>query len=310
MDTLSHFGRPLLDLWQTLAGALPGEWAQWRFMQLALLAVLLAAPLFALIGTQVVGLRLAFFSDTLGHAALTGLALGVVAGLGSPLWAMLAWAVVQALLVTWVVRRSRAASDTVLGVFMALSVALGLALLSRPGHGGVQSYTGFLVGDVLSINARGLAALALALLVTLALAGRWFNALALAGLNESLARSRGVKVAVVQTGFAIVVAIAVTLNIQWIGLLLVNAWLILPAAAARLLARNLRQYVLWTLAFSLTAGAGGLVSSYYWETATGATIVLWAIGFFALALMLRPWVAAEKVLAARASDSPDAAPGS
>jgi zinc transport system permease protein len=255
-------------------------------MHLALLAVLLAAPLFALIGTQVIGLRLVFFSDTLGHAALAGLGIGMLAGLIHPWWAMLVWAVAIALLMTWVQRRSRAATDTVLGVFMAFSVALGIALLTRQGH--TKELLNYLIGDVLSINGPELLALALVLAVTLALALRWFNALTLTGLNASLAGSRGVRVAVVQTGFAILVAVAVTMVIPWIGLLLINAFLILPAATARMLARNMRQYLAWAVGLALASGIGGLISSYYWETATGATIVLWAVAFYALALLVHP----------------------
>ncbi len=279
MSFLSH-------LWHHLIGGLPWAWAQYPWIRKALLAVLLAAPLFALIGTQVVGLRLVFFSDTLGHAALAGLGIGVVAGLVHPWWAMLTWAVAIALLMTYVQRRSRAAMDTVLGVFMAFSVALGIALLSHNNQ--TKQLLNYLVGDVLSITAQGLAGLAVALVAAGLLALRWFNALALTGLNLSLAGSRGVRVAWVQAGFAVLVAIAVTMVIPWIGLLLINAFLVLPAAAARLLARNMGQYLAWAVCLALAAGVGGLISSYYWNTPTGATIVLWSVGFYASALIFHP----------------------
>jgi zinc transport system permease protein len=276
----------LSEFWQNLLNALPWAWTHYHYMQLALLAVLLAAPLFALIGTQVVGLRLVFFSDTLGHAALAGLGIGVVLRLFQPWWAMLGWAIAIALLMTWVQRRSRAATDTVLGVFMAFSVALGIMLLSRSGQ--ANRLLTYLVGDVLSITGSGLAGLAVVLLVAIALAWRWFNALALTGLNASLAGSRGVRVAWVQTGFALLVAVAVTMVIPWIGLLLINAFLVLPAAAARMLARDTRQYLAWATGLALLAGIGGLVASFYWDTPTGATIVLWAAAFYAVAFVVHP----------------------
>ena len=276
----------LAAFWQHLAGAFPWEWAHYPWMQKALLAVLLAAPFFALIGTQVVGQRLVFFSDTLGHAALAGLGIGVVAGLAKPWWAMLAWAVSIALVMTWVQRRSRAAMDTVLGVFMAFCVALGVALLS---HGGqTKQLLNYLVGDILAITGSGLAGLAFALLVTIVLALRWYNALALVGLNASLAGSRGVRVPIVQAAFAVLVAVAVTLVIPWIGLLLINAFLVLPAATARLLSRNTPRYLAWSIGLALASGIGGLVSSYYWDTPTGATIVLWASAFYIVALAWHP----------------------
>jgi len=281
----------LSEFWHGLIGALPWAWAHYGYMRLALLAVLLAAPLFALIGTQVVGLRLVFFSDTLGHAALAGLGIGVVARLAEPWWAMLVWAIVIALLMTWVQRRSRAAADTVLGVFMAFSVALGIMLLSRSGQS--NRLVTYLIGDVLGITGPGLAGLAIVLLVAIALSWRWFNALALTGLNASLAGSRGVRVAWVQTGFALLVAVAVTMVIPWIGLLLINAFLVLPAAAARLLARDTRQYLACATILALTAGIGGLISSFYWDTPTGATIVLWAAAFYAFAFIMHPHRASQ-----------------
>ncbi len=287
-----HF---LSEFWHSLIGALPWDWAHYGYMRLALLAVFLAAPLFALIGTQVVGLRLVFFSDTLGHAALAGLGIGVVARLAEPWWAMLAWAVAIALLMTWVQRRSRAAADTVLGVFMAFSVALGIMLLSRSGQS--NRLVTYLIGDVLGITGHGLAGLAVVLMVAIALAWRWFNALALTGLNASLAGSRGVRVAWVQTGFALLVAVAVTMVIPWIGLLLINAFLVLPAAAARMLARDTRQYLVWAASIALTAGVGGLISSFYWDTPTGATIVLWAAAFYALAFVIHPRRAGSSAVA-------------
>ncbi len=279
------------QFWHQLIGALPWEWAHYGFMRLALLAVLLAAPLFALIGTQVVSQRLVFFSDTLGHAALAGLGLGVVARLAEPWWAMLAWSMVIALLMTWVQRRSRASADTVLGVFMAFSVALGIVLLSRMGQS--NRLLSYLIGDILSITPSGVAGLAVVLLISLLLAWRWFNALALTGLNPSLAGSRGVRVAWVQAGFALLVAVAVTMVIPWIGLLLINAFLVLPAATARLLARDTRQYLVLAVLLAITAGLGGLISSYYWNAPASAAIVLWAAAFYIIAFGLHPRRAAS-----------------
>ncbi len=282
-----NFGMHLLSqFWHHAIDSLPWAWAHFGYMRLALLAVLLAAPLFALIGTQVVGLRMVFFSDTLGHAALAGLGLGAVARLAEPWWAMLVWAIGIALVMTWVQRRSRAAADTVLGVFMAFSVALGIILLSRSGQS--NRLVTYLVGDVLSITGPGLAGLAVVLLITLVLAWRWFNALALTGLNASLAGSRGVRVAWVQAAFALLVAVAVTMVIPWIGLLLINAFLVLPAATARMLARDTRQYLLWAVGLALVAGIGGLIASYSWSTPAGATIVLWSTAFYAAAFCFHP----------------------
>jgi len=122
-----------MTLWHQLAGLLPFEWAQFEFMRQALLAVLLVAPVFALLGCMVVNNQMAFFSEALGHAALTGIALGALAGLADPLWAMILFAAALTLALAGLRRRSAASMDTLIGLVMACAVALGVALLSRGG---------------------------------------------------------------------------------------------------------------------------------------------------------------------------------
>lgn len=275
----------MMELWQSLAGALPFEWARYVFMQNALLAVLLISPLFALLGCMVVQNQMSFFSEAVGHAALTGIAVGVLVGLGDPLWSMLAVAILLALGVSAMRRWSAASTDTVIGLMMAFTVALGVALLSR--GGGFSKYSRFLVGDVLTITPREIARLALVLGVVLAVWIGGFNRIFFVSLNRSLARSRGMPVWLVETGFAVLVALAVTVSIQWVGLLVINSLLILPAAAARNLARDVPRYVAVAVVLSLFSGVVGLVVSYYAGTATGATMVLVAMACFVASLPAR-----------------------
>jgi zinc transport system permease protein len=271
--------------WQHLAGALPFEWAQYAFMQNALLATVLVSVLFGLLGSMVINQQMAFFSDAIGHAALTGIAIGVLLGLGSPLAAMLAFAVLLAVAITQLRRISRASADTVIGLVMAFAVALGVVILSR--GGGFSRYSAFLVGDVLSITEGEILRLGLLLLAVAALAVPAFNRVMFVSLNPSLARSRGIPVALVETLFAVAVAVAVTACIQWVGLLVINSMIILPAAAARNLARSMTRYLWLSVAISLAAGVTGLIASYYWATATGATIVLAAMGLFLASLLFQ-----------------------
>ena len=275
----------MMELWHSLAGALPFEWARYVFMQNALLAVLLISPLFALLGCMVVQNQMSFFSEAVGHAALTGIAVGVLVGLGDPLWSMLAVAVLLALAVSGMRRWSAASTDTVIGLMMAFSVALGVALLSR--GGGFSKYSRFLVGDVLTITPRELVRLAVVLGVVLAVWVGGFNRIFFVSLNRPLARSRGMPVWLVETGFAVMVALAVTVSIQWVGLLVINSLLILPAATARNLARDVPRYVGIAVVLSVFSGVAGLVVSYYAGTATGATMVLVAMVCFVASLPAR-----------------------
>ena len=274
-----------MTLWYSIAGQLPFEWAQFTFMQNALLAVLLIAPLFALIGCLVISNQMAFFSDAIGHAALTGIAIGALAGLADPLWAMLAFATVLAILVSVLRRYSSASTDTIIGLMMAFAVALGVVLLSR--GGGFARYSRYLIGDLLTITPFEILRLVILLAIV---AGVWlafFNPLFFACLNRSLAKARGFPVWRLETFFAVIVALVVTVTIPWVGLLVINALLIVPAAAARNMARTMTAYVLGAVAISALAGVLGLITSFYWGTATGATIVLWAMGFFILSLAFR-----------------------
>ena len=140
------------------------EWTDYGFMRLALCAVLLMAPLYGLLGTMVVDGRMSFFSDSLGHSAMTGIALGVLLGLDTPVWAMVAFGVLYALLLVYVKARGAASTDTTLGVFSATGMALGVVLLSR--NGGFARYSNYLIGDLLAIEAGDLAAIGAALAAT------------------------------------------------------------------------------------------------------------------------------------------------
>ena len=271
--------------WHTLLAALPFEWAQYDFMHLAFLAVLIMAPLLALLGCLVVSNQMAFFSEAMGHSALTGLALGSILGLSDPTLTITGFAVLLAIAMFLLRRYSAVPPDTTIALVMAFVVALGVVLLSR--GGGFARVSRYLIGDILTVTPRELAALALLVLVV---AGVWsvlFNAFVLVSLNRSLAASRGLPASLLDVLFTILLAIVVAVSIPWVGLLVINSMLILPAAASRNMAGNTRQYVLGAVAFSLLSGMLGLVSSFYWDTAAGATIVLWACGFFVLSLVVR-----------------------
>lgn len=247
-------------------------WWQYEFMRTAFWAILLLTPLLALLGTLVVNNRLSFFSDALGHSALTGVAVGVMLGVSRYEWVMVAFAVVFALLMNRIRHSRLASTDTVIGVFSSVGVALGLVLLSRGDN--VANYQSLLVGDVLSFTRAELWLLGIALAVTAVLWVVCFNGFHAVSISPSVARSRGVPVTWLDNLFVVLVAVVVMLAIRWVGLLLINAMLILPAAASRNVARSMKSYHLLSLVFGLFAGVLGLILSYYNGVATGPTIIL------------------------------------
>ena len=267
---------------------LPFEAFEWTFMKHALLALLLLTPLLALLGTMAVNQQMAFFSDALGHSALTGIGLGVVLGVSSDLLAMLVFGIAWALLICRIKQTGAASTDTVISVFSSTSVAAGLLILSR--GGGFAKYSTLLVGDVLAVTPADLLWLLLALVVGVILWAVMYNQLLLGSVNASLARTRGVRVRLVECAFVVLVAVAVMLSIKWVGVMLINALLILPAAAARNVARSSRQHAVISVLIALVCGFAGLVCSYAWDTTVGAAIVLWAAACYFISLGLRRFI--------------------
>ena len=265
--------------------ALPFSWISYTFMKNALLAVLLMTPLFGLLSTMVVSSRMAFFSDSLGHGAFTGIAVGTIVGLVSPLAALVIFSAAFALLITYIKRRTAASADTVIGVFSSSAIAIGLMLMSR--GGGFSKYSPFLIGDILSITPADLAGL---LVVDVLVVCGWallFNRLLLLSVNPSFARSRGVSVFTVEAAFAVLLAVVVAVSIQWVGILIINALLVLPGAAARNLARNVKEYHILSVAAALVSGLAGLFFAYTLGIAAGASIVATASILFFLSLTVR-----------------------
>ena len=271
--------------WHALLMSLPFEWAQYDFMHHALLAILLITPLLAVMGCLVINNHMAFFSEAMGHSALTGVALGALLGLGNPSVVIIGFAVILALGMFLLRRYSALPADTSIALVMAFVVALGVVLLSR--GGGFAKYSRYLIGDILTITPWELGGLTVLTVIAGLVWVFLFNAFFFVSVNRSLASSRGLPTALLEALFAVLVAVVVSVSIPWVGLLVINSMLILPAATARNLAWNTRRYVIGSVAVSLLSGVLGLICSYYWNTATGATIVLWACGFFGVSLALR-----------------------
>lgn len=278
-----------MTFWYWLVSWLPFEWAApdtMLFMKNALLAVLVVTPLFGLLSTMVVESRMAFFSDALGHSAFTGMAIGALCGLAEPVGAAVVFAVVIALLFTLIRQKTHMASDTAISVFSSAAVALGIFLSTLGG----QSFTKFnnlLIGDILSVAPGEIGLLALILLGVVVLWVTSFNQMMLSSVHQALADSRGIRVLWKNFLFTAAIAVVVTITMTWVGLLVINALLVLPGAAARNVARNLPQYHLVSVVGGLVCGIGGLLVSYYLGASTGASITLLLALWFFLSLLFR-----------------------
>ena len=275
----------LAPLYALVAQVLPFECMQVRFMQQAMVGLRLLAPMTAVMGIQVVNFRMAFFSDAISHSAFAGVALGLIFAV-NPDWTMPLFGLLVGLGIMILLRHSRLSSDTVIGVFFSAMVAFGLAIVSRD-RSLARDLQRFLYGDILTISDAQILCLAALLVALMTFQARSYNHLLYIGINPTLAQAHRVRVAVHQYLFAGLLALIVMFSVQAVGVLLVTALLIVPAAAARNLARSAGRMFWWALVISVSSAVVGLlVSAQDWaSTATGATIVLVACGWFVLSMV-------------------------
>ncbi|MEE8275869.1 MAG: zinc ABC transporter permease subunit ZnuB [Alphaproteobacteria bacterium] len=254
------------------------------FLLRAFLAGLGVALVAGPLGSFVVWRRMAYFGDTLAHAALLGVALGVLAGVNVTL-GIIAACLVTALLLLGLQRQRLLASDTLLGLLAHGSLSLGLVALAFLETVRID-LMGYLFGDVLAVTAADLAWIygggGVALVI---LAAIWRPLLAVT-VHEELARVEGVNVTAVHMAFMVLIALVIAVALKIVGILLITSLLIIPAAAARRFAATPEQMAVLAAAFGVLAVAGGLLASLHWDTPSGPSIVVAAVALFALAL---PW---------------------
>lgn len=278
----------LTDLINTLAKftayLFPFECMEAMFMQYAMLALLILAPLTAISGIQVVNARMSFFSDAIGHSAFAGVALGLLCGISLNL-SMPLTAILVGLLIMFLHRSSRLSSDTVIGVIFSAVAAAGLAIISRDraAAGNIQM---FLFGDILTITPEQIGWTGALLILFIIFQLFAFNKLLLIGVNPMLAAVHRVKVRLFQYLFALLLALVVISSVRAAGVILVTALLVVPAAAARNLATSAKSLFFLTLGIGYFACIAGLLLSAQESIniPAGSAIVLIAVLIFFLAL--------------------------
>lgn len=185
---------------------------------------------------------------------------------------MIFFAIAFAFILNYVKQKTSYGADTIISVFSSIAIALGLAILARSGN--FTKYSSYLVGDILSITPAEIGFLFIALIAVLVFWYFTFNGLHITSINQTLAKSRGINTKLLDHIFVVLIAIIVMISIRWIGILLINSLLILPAASSRNIAKNMRTYHLFSIIFSLFSGITGLILSYYYNIPTGPMIVL------------------------------------
>lgn len=267
------------------------------FMQRALLAALCLGPLCSLLGVFVVARRMAFFSDTVSHSALAGVALGFWFGFIDPTLPMIGFSLLVAGAMIWLKERTELLTDTIMALLLSGSVALGVLLLSLLRGSNVQgALNRYLFGDIVAIGWQDVW-MAVALLGVVA-AGFFLqlSPLTLVAAHEDMAHVCGVPVKRLNYVFVFVLTLAVALSIRLLGIILVTSLIVIPPATARNLSRNLRQHIILSVVFGLLSGVGGTLLSYQFDVPCGSTIVLTSIGFFVLALVFGRFRAEKPII--------------
>jgi len=268
----------MYDWWIDLAKALGlPEAFQYPFVARGVLAILMLAPLLGGLSHLVVARRLAFFSTTLGQAALTGLVIGVAVGeqLDATYTSILGFCLLVGIIMVFVRRQTTLPPDTVIGVFMAFTLGLGICLLvAATRRFNIHQIEAVMFGSVLTITDRDLILLlvlgaALGVLVALG-----YNVLLQDSLSPPIAKAAKAPTTLIDYAFVVILTIAITVSLKVIGALLVEAMVVVPAAAARNLARSTRGYLIWSIALAALAGLAGLFISTAWRVPTGGAIVL------------------------------------
>lgn len=255
---------------------------QYAFMQRALLAGLLVALVSGLLGVFVVQRGLSFLGDGLAHAAFGGVALGLLVGINQPLWVALPFTLAASLGIAWVRERTRLSSDTAIGIFFAVSVALGVMFISFQ-----QSYTvdawQLLFGSILGVSQQDVWIIAVVTALSLLVMIPNWGKLAYATFDAELAQTDGLAVTWLEYLLFSLAAVVIVVSVKVIGVVLIAAFLVIPAAAARLLSRSLMTMSLLSVGLALFSTAFGLVASYYLNVPSGSSIILTQALLFVIA---------------------------
>lgn len=282
--------RQMVQSWAE-AGWLPASLA-WGFAVNALVAGLIIGPVLGALGTLVVIKRHAFFSEAVGHAALTGVAIGILLGepYTGPYGSLFGYCLIFGISLNYLRNRTGLSADTLIGVFLSMSLAMGASiLLILAGKVNVHILENVLFGSILTVSGRDIAVLAAVAVPLVVVFAMWFNRLIAGSFNPMLAQARGVNAKALDYLFVIMVTVVTVAGVKIIGAVLVGALLVIPAAAARILARSLRGFVALSVGISTFSTIAGIMvpMQYDLPVPSGAAIILVAGTIFLICTALR-----------------------
>ncbi|MBU2566036.1 metal ABC transporter permease [Patescibacteria group bacterium] len=258
---------------------------QFAFMQRALLGGLVLGFLLAILGIFVVLKRMSFYSDGIAHASLAGVALGILSNT-NPLFVAIIFSGILGAIISWLERKTKIASDAIIGMFFTSGMALGVILLALK-QGYQPELVSFLFGNILALQWNELYIIIVATVIMVVFLAIKYKQVALMILNSDLAHVSGINVGVYTTLLYVIIAISVVLGIKLLGIVLVSALLIVPVSTAKLFAKSLKSLTVWSVVISELTIILGLLISVKLNMPTGATIVLSGICIFFLFFIVK-----------------------
>ena len=278
----------LISSWAK-AGYLPGIFEH-TFMIRGMLAAMIIGPVLGGMGTVVVTKKLAFFTQTIGNASLTGVALGLLFGepIDGTFAGLYGFCLIVALVMTFVKNRTRLSNDTVIGVVLAQVLGIGIIMLVVvTKQFNIHQVEAILFGSLITLTDGDLLALVFSSLVVTVIFCITFNRTMLVGFNPVLAKARGINPVLLEYIFITLMTTVVVASLKLIGALLVLVLIVVPAAGAQNIVGNLRQFVWVSITFSTVSTGSGLLLSGLFPVPTGTAIVLVSSILFYATLMMR-----------------------
>lgn len=272
-------------------GVLPTS-LSYGFVINALICAILIGPILGGLGTMVVTKKMAFFSEAVGHAALTGVAIGILIGepYTAPFVSLFSYCILFALIINYTKNRTKMSSDTLIGVFLSISVTLGgtliVAISSKVNSHILET---ILFGSILTVNDTDIYILIFSSIILLIVLIPYFNSMLIASFNPSLATVRNIKVKWLEYVFIVTITIITVASLKIVGSILVEALLIIPAAAAKNLSKSMKGFVWYSILFSTISCILGifLPINFNWPIPSGGAIVLVASVFFLITVLIK-----------------------
>lgn len=272
-------------------GKIPDSF-KYGFVINAIVCALLIGPILGAIGTMVVAKKMAFFSEAVGHAAMTGIAIGVILGepFSAPYISLFTYCILFGLIINYTKNRTKMSSDTLIGVFLAMSIALGGSLLIYV-SGKVNSHAleSILFGSILTVNDTDIYILIVTSIIIILVLIPFLNKMLLASFNPSLASVRGVNVKLIEYAFIVIVTVITIASVKIVGSILVEALLLIPAASAKNLSKSIKGFVSYSIVFSLISCLLGIYLPIHFAISipSGGAIILIASTIFIITILIK-----------------------